>query len=81
MNAADFVQNIVTELSGAPATVTHQPDDQGVIMDVTATGAIASVIGKDGRTIEAIRTIANALGQDGKHRIRVRLNEQRESAN
>lgn len=75
MNATDFVVDIVTELSGKPAQITYKPDEQGIVMNVTAVGAIASVIGKDGRTIDAIRTVANALGQDGKHRIRLLLNE------
>lgn len=75
MNATEFVQQITTELSGTATTVTHQLDDQGVVIDVQATKRIASIIGKQGRTIDAIRTIANALGQDESHRIRVRLNE------
>lgn len=74
MNAVAFVQQTTTELSGTPTTVTQQLDDQGVVIDVHATKSIASIIGKQGRTIDAIRTIANALGQDGSHRIRVRLN-------
>lgn len=75
MNAVDFVQQITSELSGAPTTVVHQNDDQGVVIDVQATKSLASIIGKQGRTIDAVRIIANALGQDGSHRLRVRLNE------
>lgn len=76
MNAVDFVQDIVSALANEQAVVTQTPDDQGIVIDVSVHGSVASVIGKEGRTIEAIRVIANALGQDGKHRLRIRLNEQ-----
>lgn len=74
-NALDFVRDITTQLSGKPTEVTTQPDDQGYILDVEAKSNLSSIIGKEGRTINAIRVIANALGYEDSHRLRVRLNE------
>ena len=75
MNAYQFVQQTTSDLSGAPTTLDVHPDDQGYVIDVKATQNLASIIGKNGRTIDAIRTVANALGYEGSHRLRVRLNE------
>lgn len=78
MNAVEFVQDITAGISGYPTEVSFQKDDQGTVIDVKAEKGIPVIIGKEGRTLDAIRIIAIALGQDGNHRIRVRLNEHHE---
>lgn len=78
MNAVDFVKDIVSALAGDEAVVTVYPSDDelgGCIIHVSVGGAVPSVIGRNGKTIDAIRVVAKALGYEGSYRVQVRINE------
>lgn len=75
MDIKQFIQDIVSQLTGAPAHVTIEEDESGAIITVAVSGNVPSLIGKNGTTIDALRTILKALGYNGKHRIKLRIDE------
>lgn len=76
MKVVEFVTEAVTLLSGEIPEVEATTDAEGVIIKVQAAGQVASVIGRQGKTIDAIRVIAKAIGVDGtrSHKIKVIVN-------
>jgi len=74
MNAKEFLIQVIHELSGEVPTV-DIVEGQGIIFQVGVRGKVARVVGKDGRTIASIRTIAKAIGYNDNHNIGVMLNE------
>lgn len=75
MKVTKFVTDIIAQLSGAEPTVKETVDEDGLVIDITVNGRISNVIGKQGRNIEAIRTLAKAIGHEDNHRIKVKVNE------
>ncbi len=75
MKTVTFLTDIVQELTGHQPKVTETKDSYGSIIDIYVEGNVSQLIGKEGKTIEAIRTIAKAVGVDGSHRVKVRINE------
>lgn len=51
-------------------------DEHGAVITITPKGNVSALIGRSGTTIDAIRTLAKAIGYNGKHRIKVKLDEQ-----
>lgn len=76
MNSMDLVEGIVKTILGDQATVTQKEDEYGAVITIHPNGtSIASVLGRSGSTIDAIRTLAKAIGINGKHRIKVEIIE------
>lgn len=73
-----YVRETVNLLSGSQTEVTAEPDDEGIVLHVKVHGNVPAVIGRNGKTIDAIRVITKAIGYkaDGKtmHRIKVVVN-------
>jgi predicted RNA-binding protein YlqC (UPF0109 family) len=68
-NAIDLVRYLVTSLVDNPDDVTIAPDecDDGLVITITThPDDVGKVIGRGGRTIKSIRTLARAIvGQGG----------------
>lgn len=75
MNSKDFVSEIVEHLTGKTPEVHVQEDEHGAILTVTPHGNVASLIGRQGSTIDAIRILCKAIGYNGKYRIKLILDE------
>jgi predicted RNA-binding protein YlqC (UPF0109 family) len=76
MNSKDFVSEITEHLTGEKPTVEVVEDKDGAVLTVTPRGNVSALIGRQGTTIDAIRTVCKAIGFNGKHRIKLKLNEQ-----
>lgn len=76
MNCKDFLNDAITHLSGEKPDIVVAEDEYGAVFTLTVKGHVSSVIGKAGTTIDAIRTLAKAIGHNGKHRIKLRIYEQ-----
>ena len=77
MNSLDFIADITEHLTGKrPTAVDVNEDDSGAVITVTPAGNVSSLIGKNGTTIDAIRVLCKAVGYNGKHRIKIKLDEQ-----
>jgi len=75
MDIFSFLNAIVKEITGTEPTITHATDDEGLTVHIEAKENVGRLIGKEGRTIEAIRTLVKAVGHEGSHAIRVKVNE------
>ena len=75
MNCKDFLNDIVTHLTGKTPLIEVIEDEHGAVITLEVSGNVPSLIGKRGATIDSIRTVAKAIGFNGKHRIKVRINE------
>jgi predicted RNA-binding protein YlqC (UPF0109 family) len=75
MNSKDFVSEITEHLTGEKADVAMQEDEHGAILTVSPKGNISALIGKAGSTINSIRLLCKAIGQNGKHRIKLNVSE------
>ncbi|HET8708956.1 MAG TPA: hypothetical protein VFL85_01605 [Candidatus Saccharimonadales bacterium] len=75
MNCKDFLDGITTFLTGERPAIRIVEDDSGAIIHITPAGRVSSLIGANGATINAIRVLAKALGYNGKHRIKILLDE------
>lgn len=75
MNVAQLIKYTVELLSGEEAEVSIHADETGAVIDVRVRGKVANVLGRDGNTIKAIRTIAKAIGYQDSHRVKIRVNE------
>lgn len=78
MKSDKFIEQIVSHLTGEQPEVSVVEDEHGAVITVNVKGRISPLIGRNGTTIDAIRTIVKAIGYNGKHRIKVRLHEPRE---
>ena len=77
MNSLDFIADLTEHLTGKkPVSVVVNEDDSGAVITVTPAGNVSSLIGKNGTTIDAIRVLCKAIGYNGKHRIKIKLDEQ-----
>lgn len=76
MNCKDILNDIVTQLTGVAPVVVVEEDEHGAVVTIDVKGRVSSIIGKNGATIDAIRTLVKAIGINGKHRIKLRINEQ-----
>ena len=82
MNSLDFMADITEHLTGkTPTAVVVHEDESGAVITVTPAGNVSSLIGKNGTTIDAIRVICKAIGYNGKHRIKIKLDEQTRHTN
>ena len=75
MQADELVEKIAKTLVDNP-TVVSTEDEDGIIIEVFTNGKnIAPLIGRNGRTVEALRILAKAVGYNGKHRIHLQIHE------
>lgn len=81
MNSKDFLSDIVTHLTGEKPEIEVQEDASGAIITVTPAGNVSALIGKSGTTIDAIRVLSKAIGYNGKHRVKIKINEQNRHSN
>lgn len=81
MNSKDFLADITEHLTGEQAKVTVNEDESGAVITVTPAGNVSSLIGKGGTTIDAIRVLCKAIGYNGKHRVKVKIDEQNRHSN
>lgn len=72
----EFIAYLIKNLVELPADVQVEVIDkeQGVIVEVrVSSGDVARVVGKQGRTINALRTIAMTVGARFGRRVRLEL--------
>lgn len=82
MNSLDFIVDVAEHLTGErPKDVQVNEDASGAVITVTPAGNVSSLIGKNGTTIDAIRVLCKAIGYNGKHRIKIKLDEQTRHTN
>lgn len=77
MNSKDFVSDITKHLTGEEPEVVMQEDEYGAILTVSPHGNVSGMIGRGGATINAIRVLCKAIGQNGHHRIKLNISEPR----
>lgn len=74
-----LVEQLAVQMIGQPAApvqVTTQPDDKGLLVQLTVAQAdMGRVIGKRGRTINAVRVLVQNLGARQGQRVQVRVAE------
>lgn len=75
MNCKELINDVVTHLSGKAPDIDVVEDEHGAVITLTVHGNTSSVIGKHGATIDAIRTLVKAIGYNGKHRLKIKINE------
>jgi predicted RNA-binding protein YlqC (UPF0109 family) len=75
MNSRDFVSDITEHLTGKKPEVVMEEDEYGAILTITPSGNVSALIGKAGNTINSIRLLCKAIGQNGKHRIKLNVVE------
>lgn len=76
MNIERFLKDVISHLTGHEPDVTIDEDEFGAVITVVVGGRISSLVGKNGITIDALRTLLKAIGHNGKHRIKLRIDEQ-----
>lgn len=77
MKPEELLEIILKEIVSDPkgVKVKRTVDDMGVLLSVElGDGDAGMVIGKQGRTIQAIRTIVSTLGAKNRAKINVKLN-------
>lgn len=74
MEAQEFIERTVAQLTEGQAKVEIHEDKFGAIFEIYSTNN-ALLVGKRRATIDSIRVLAKALGYNGKHRIKVILRE------
>lgn len=79
MNSKDLVEKIVETLTQGTGTVTFHEDADGAVFEIFSTQN-AALVGRKKANIEALRTLAKAVGYNGKHRIKVVLRERKQEA-
>lgn len=78
MSATDFLQSVVTPLVQNPEEVSIEEthDDLGTLLTLkVASSDMGVIIGKGGKTIEAIRTVLRVFGSKTEARVNIRLVE------
>lgn len=74
MDAIEFLHAMITQLSGTEPDLTKTVEDSILYLNFSSNADMRYVIGKKGKTIDVLRTVACVLGLDGNHNIKVRLN-------
>ena len=75
MNCIDFLNDIITHLTGEKPDILVEQDEHGAVITLQVKGNVSPLIGKRGATIDAVRTLAKAIGIEGKHRLKLRIHE------
>ncbi len=78
MSATDFLQSVVTPLVQNPEEVSIEEthDDLGTLLTLKVDSSdMGVIIGKGGKTIEAIRTVLRVFGSKTEARVNIRLVE------
>lgn len=71
MQCERLIRNTITDLTGEEPEITIKEDDLGAIFYVNISGNIRALIGKQGKTIQALMTLAKAIGYNGKHMVKI----------
>lgn len=79
MDSKEFIERTVAQLTNNQAQVVTHEDPTGAVFEIFSVNN-ALLIGKKEATINSIRTVAKALGLNGKHRIKVVLRERLKEA-
>jgi predicted RNA-binding protein YlqC (UPF0109 family) len=75
MNCKDFLNDIITHLTGVEPEILVEEDEHGAVITLKVKGKVSALIGKNGTTIDAVRTLVKAIGHNGKHRLKLRIHE------
>lgn len=75
MKCVEFLNDIVSHLTGEAPGIEVEEDEHGAVITLTISGNVSALIGKHGATIDAVRTLAKAIGYNDKHRIKIRIHE------
>ncbi|MBP6981403.1 KH domain-containing protein [Candidatus Gracilibacteria bacterium] len=80
MTAKDFLQSILESLVENKAAINIQEkyDELGTLLSIEVdTSDMGAIIGKSGKTIDALRTVIRVFGSKRGERINIRLIEDR----
>jgi len=75
MDCVELVERSIKQLTGENPEMDVVEDEYGVIIRAKVSGNVSSLIGKYGATIKAIYTLAKAFGYEGKHKVKVIIDE------
>ncbi len=74
----EFVQYIIKSIVGNPdkVSVERKVDEMGVLLTVNVDASdVGYVVGRQGQTIRAVRTLAKIVGAKNNARVNIKLNE------
>jgi uncharacterized protein len=74
----EFVEYVVKSIVGNPdaVSVSRRVDEMGVLLELSVDPAdMGKIIGKDGRTAKAIRTLLRVLGAQNQSRVNLKIME------
>jgi hypothetical protein len=77
-NDREFVEYVVKSIVGNPEAVqvSRRVDEMGVLLELSVDPAdMGKIIGKDGRTAKAIRTLLRVLGAQNQSRVNLKIME------
>lgn len=77
-NDQQFVEYVVKSIVGNPdkVQVSRRVDEMGVLLELSVDPAdMGKIIGKDGRTAKAIRTLLRVLGAQNQSRVNLKIME------
>lgn len=69
----DFLTDVITKLAGETPEILITNDDTGAVVNIKVSHNISRVVGKNGKTIDAIRILTRAIGYNGSHHIMITL--------
>jgi predicted RNA-binding protein Jag len=75
MNVVEFLEQIITHLTGDKPQITTKEDRHGLLVTINATGNLPALIGRNGRTFQALKVLAKAIGYNDKHKLWIRLHD------
>lgn len=74
-----IIKQIVDKIIDDDIELTCSKDEIGILIRLKPKKNVNLLIGRNGRTIDAIRTLAKAMGNNGKHRVRIVIDGQKKS--
>ena len=78
MSDQEFLQYVVSSLVDVPADVkiSRNVDEMGVLLTLTVNrDDMGKIIGRDGHTAKAIRTLLRVIGMKNNARVNLKINE------
>lgn len=76
MNIEQVIEWIVTYLTGNTPEISIEEDEFGAVITIVVSGKVSVLIGKNGTTVDALRTLLKAIGYNAKHRVKLVVHEQ-----
>lgn len=71
----DYLNDLIYRLCGTEPDIEISEDDLGAVVSIRVKQNISRVVGKQGKTINALGTITRAIGYNGTHNITLRLDK------